>query len=178
MEEMEVINGRLKKWELAEAVFVAVAGTLLHYVYEWSGNNRFAGIFAPVNESVFEHLKLVFLPVLLFTLLEYAFLKEICSCLLWVKWKTVLGSMAFIVIFFYCYTGMLQKDVPWLDIGSFYVAAVLNSLWTYRALSEGCGEKKNSIPAAWMWVILAVLIIWGTIYPPVEILPGLFCPPV
>lgn len=175
---MEVISGRLKRWELAEAVFVAVLGTLLHFVYEWSGNNPFVGFIAPVNESVFEHLKLVFVPVLLFTLLQYVFLQEIRPCLLWVKWKTVLGSMVFIVIFFYCYTGMLQKDVAWLDIGSFYAAVLLNSLWTYKALKCGCGENRQSVLTAWMWAVLAAIMILGTVYPPVKALPGLFLSPV
>lgn len=177
---MKAMDGNLKKWELAEAVFVSVSGTLLHFVYEWSGNNRVVGIFAPVNESVFEHLKLVFFPVLLFTLLQYVLCQEIRSCLLWIKWKTVLGSMAFIVIFFYCYTGILQKDVPWLDIGSFYVAVLLNSLWAYKALKCGCGENKDrqSVPAVCMWAVLAVMMILGTLYPPVKALPGLFLSPV
>lgn len=177
---MKAMDGNLRKWELAEAVFVSVSGTLLHFVYEWSGNNRVVGIFAPVNESVFEHLKLVFFPVLLFTLLQYVLCQAIRSCLLWIKWKTVLGSMAFIVTFFYCYTGILQKDVPWLDIGSFYVAVLLNSLWAYRALKDGCRENKDRqyVPAVCLWAVLVVLMLLGTSYPPVKALPGLFLSPV
>lgn len=176
---MEAINGKLKKWELAETVFVAITGTLLHFVYGWSRDNRLVGLVAPVNESVFEHLKLVFVPVLLFTILQYFNLGEICTCLLWIKLRTVIGSMAFIVIFFYCYTGMLQRDIAWLDIGSFYVAVLLNGIWAYKALKGRCGKNGRAPGAAWlMWAVLALLMVLGTVYPPIKVLPGLFVSPV
>lgn len=43
-------------------LFVSVLGVLMHFVYEWSGSNRFVGLFAPINESTWEHMKLLFFP--------------------------------------------------------------------------------------------------------------------
>lgn len=39
-----------------------LAGTILHFVYDWSGHNVFVAFFSPVSESVWEHLKLFFVP--------------------------------------------------------------------------------------------------------------------
>ena len=47
---------------------VAILGTLSHFVYGLSGENRFIGLFFPVNESTWEHMKLAFFPMLLFTM--------------------------------------------------------------------------------------------------------------
>ena len=43
-------------------LFVSIAGTLAHFVYEWSNNNYILGFFFPVNESTWEHMKLFFFP--------------------------------------------------------------------------------------------------------------------
>ena len=48
---------QIKKWEIAEFIFIAIVGTLLHFVYDWSGQNPAVGIIAPVSESTWEHLK-------------------------------------------------------------------------------------------------------------------------
>lgn len=60
----------MKKLKLATVIgiiFVLITGSLAHFVYEWSGNNALAGLFTPVNESVWEHMKLVFFPMLLYS---------------------------------------------------------------------------------------------------------------
>jgi hypothetical protein len=44
-------------------VAIVIAGTLLHFVYGWSGQNALAGLVSPVNESVWEHTKLLVVPV-------------------------------------------------------------------------------------------------------------------
>ena len=41
---------------LAGILFTITAGTLLHFCYEWSGENPFVALFAPVSESVWEHV--------------------------------------------------------------------------------------------------------------------------
>ncbi len=58
----------LKKNLLMGTVFVTVAGIISHFVYEWSGNNSLIGLFFPVNELTWEHMKLVFFPMLIYSL--------------------------------------------------------------------------------------------------------------
>ena len=45
---------RLNIFLIIGAVFTIITGTLLHFVYEWSGESLFVGIFSPINESVWE----------------------------------------------------------------------------------------------------------------------------
>lgn len=176
-----ITDATWKRWETAEAIFVAVAGTLLHFVYEWSGYNRFVAAFAPVNESVFEHLKLLFVPVLLFTILQYSVLKDIGSVVLWAKLKSVLSGLLFIVVIYYCYTGMLGRNVAWVDISLFYGAVIVNSLSTCKTLRESAEgrreQNKSAGSAALIWIFMTALMIFWTFFPPVGALPGLFAPP-
>lgn len=177
MQMKEKLTYDLKKWEIAEAIFVACLGTLWHFVYEWSGKNFLVGLVAPVNESVFEHFKLLIVPVFLFTLLEYKCLAGLRGCLFWRKWKSMMAGISFIVAFYYCYKGILQREVAWLDIASFYGAAILNSLLAYRLLKKPCEGKGKEILGCLAWTVTIVLMILGTLYPPVEVLPGLFISP-
>lgn len=59
------------RYEVYGVLFTAATGTLLHFVYEWSGSAVIVGLFAPVNESVWEHIKLLFFPGLLFSVWDY-----------------------------------------------------------------------------------------------------------
>ena len=50
--------------------FTLAAGTLLHFLYRWTGRCAAVGLFAPVNESIWEHLKMLVVPMLLYGLVE------------------------------------------------------------------------------------------------------------
>ena len=47
-------------------VIIMLIGSLDHFMYELSGGNVFVGMWAPVSESVWEHLKIAFYPTLFF----------------------------------------------------------------------------------------------------------------
>jgi len=63
------------KWEVSGILFVFLLGALLHFLFEWSGESRIVGLFASVNESVWEHFKQGFWPMCLFAAIEYRFLR-------------------------------------------------------------------------------------------------------
>lgn len=59
-------------------LFTMILGSLSHFFYGWSGDFFLVGLFSPVNESVWEHLKLLFFPALLFMLTERRLLSYRC----------------------------------------------------------------------------------------------------
>ena len=61
----------LRRWEIVGFIATGLFGTLLHFVYEWSGGNRVIAVFSAVNESTWEHMKLLFIPFLVFTVVEF-----------------------------------------------------------------------------------------------------------
>jgi len=67
------------KWELVGIAVISVLGSVLHFAFEWSGNSAPVGVFAAVNESVFEHLKLTYWPALVYAAVTYGFLKKSTS---------------------------------------------------------------------------------------------------
>lgn len=95
---------RLNIFLIIGAVFTIITGTLLHFVYEWSGESLFVGIFSPINESVWEHLKLLFFPMSVWILIGYLFLGKIQNlhsfCSYWHSFRH--DSYSNVVLHLYC----------------------------------------------------------------------------
>ena len=47
----------------------------LHFIYDWWPNSLFS-IFAPVNESIWEHMKLIFTSYVFYGIFDYLLLKK------------------------------------------------------------------------------------------------------
>lgn len=65
---------------LYKVKIISIIGTFLlcfitHYIYSIFPNTLFS-IFFPVNESIWEHMKMIFTSILLFGIIEYIFLKK------------------------------------------------------------------------------------------------------
>ena len=63
MEKKKII-----RFQIFSVIFTWILGTILHFLYEWSGDNKIIASFSAVNESTWEHLKLVFFPMLITTI--------------------------------------------------------------------------------------------------------------
>ena len=63
-------------WQLGGFSFTALAGTLLHFLYDLTGESVLAAPFSGVNESTWEHMKLLYFPLLIFALIQSRFFKE------------------------------------------------------------------------------------------------------
>ena len=95
------MNKTIKKFTIIGALFVTIFGSLFHFVYGWSGNNRIVGALTPVNESVWEHLKLALIPLLLFALIEWYFLRKSGKNLLCAKAAEIWLVIFLIASFFF-----------------------------------------------------------------------------
>jgi hypothetical protein len=63
--DIRVAERRAVLSSIAAAVACTLLGTLLHFAYDFSGQNFVVGLFSAINESTWEHLKLLFMPFLL-----------------------------------------------------------------------------------------------------------------
>ena len=51
-------------------LFTSVLGTFLHFLFDLTGGSLPAALVSAVNESIWEHMKLLFYPMVLFALVE------------------------------------------------------------------------------------------------------------
>ena len=164
----------LSFWQLFGLTFTAVLGTLSHFLYAWTGFLPFA-LFCAVNESTFEHIKILFFPMLLFAALQSRFFRPWYANFWQIKLFGILLGTALIPVLFYTYTGAFGAPPDWLNILFFFIAAgaayFLESVHFKR--SERCPTIDNGRKTAvnngisiGVLLFLAVLFILFTFLPP------------
>ena len=108
-------------WQMAGFFFTSVVGTLLHFLFDWTGGSTIAALFSAVNESIWEHLKLLFYPMFLFAIIESKFLEQEYEQFWCVKLKGILLGLLLIPVFYYTYTGTLGVSADWVNIANYVV---------------------------------------------------------
>lgn len=148
--------------------FTCILGTIMHFVYEWSGKNPAVGLIAPVNESTWEHLKLLFFPAVIWTLGGCLRMRDhaaqiICACT-----AGIVAGMLTIVVFFYTYTGILGTNWFPLDLTAF-VLGVLAVYWLAGKRYSAYNKEKRKVHggiAAAVLAGIALCFFAFTFFPP------------
>ncbi len=108
------------RWMLCAVPLMFFLGSATHFLYEWSGSNPIAGIFCPVNESVWEHLKMAFWVPLFWWIIKYLRLskKYDISAARWFSAcaAALYASIIFIILVYYAYTGAFGTELLIIDI--------------------------------------------------------------
>ena len=121
-------------WQAAGFAAVTFGGTITHFLYDWTGGNILVAPFSGVNESTWEHMKLLFWPLFLFALVQRLFFTEQANYW-WVKLTEIALGLALIPVLFYSYNGIFGKSPDWINITIFYVSAAIVFLfewWAFR----------------------------------------------
>ena len=120
----------MKYWveELIGVIFVCVLGVISHFLYEWSGDSRLIAMFVPVNESIFEHLKILFFPYLVWCLIQYFILGKKESNYICAHVIGVVMGMLFIIVAFYTYSGIIGENFVVIDILIYVLSVILTFL--------------------------------------------------
>ncbi len=165
---------KLKKYTVTGTIIISVLGTLLHFVYNFTGQNFLVGLFTPINESTWEHMKLVFFPMLLFWLLTRKRFLKISSCSKSAYlFSTLLGTLL-IPVLFYTYTGILGYNISAIDISTFFISVIITFYIFYKNANSCKFEKYKSL-LIFLNLLFAVAFIICTVNPPKL---GIFVSPV
>lgn len=161
------------KFELISAIVIMILGVILHFTYEWSNNNIIVGLFSPVNESIWEHLKLLYFPMILTTILGYFYDGKNHENYICAKLSGIIISVIFTVVAFYTYSGILGEIIDVLNIALFFIAVILGQYIVLRQISlkKPCNKKR----AILVLILIGILFIFFTFYP---LNIGLFADPI
>lgn len=153
-------------------LFVVLLGVFLHFAYELSGENPIVGLFALVNESIWEHLKLLYFPMLLLTIWDL--FTSYRNNLNFLPARTIgaLSGLIFVIVFYYTITGIIGADIAWINI-LIFLLAIAFAFWVEKRICNSCTHLSIKLAIA-IWVILLILFIVFTIAPPAL---GIFTPP-
>lgn len=157
-----------KKFIIKGIPILFVIGAVLHFAYDLLGESPIIGIFAPVNESVWEHLKLILWPTILWWTIYFAAKGkkyEINKN----KWfsgalTSLIVSLVSVPLIFYFYTEAFGIENVWIDILILLLALTLGQfagLHIYK-YSKGINPKIAII----IFVLLVILFGVFTFFTP------------
>ncbi|MEG2348637.1 MAG: DUF6512 family protein [Clostridia bacterium] len=145
---------------------ISILGTLLHFVFQFSGYNIFIGIFSAINESVWEHLKIAIVPVILWTLFEFSKYKYRWDNLwtsLFVKIITIMISITF---GFYFYKFIFSGHNVVIDILLFYISILFGQITGYFvSIRKKVNINIEEISKLFV-IFIFMLFIFFTFFPP------------
>ncbi len=167
MDDMDAaVKRAIRRRELIGIAVIAVVGSLLHFAFAWSGEMPAVAVFAAVNESVFEHLKMTYWPALLYAAIEYRLLKGVANNFMAAKTVGLYVMPAVITVVFYGYTSVAGGDNLVADIILFVGAVALGQLASYRILTRSPMSGKVRRAALVGMISLGVVYAVLTFYPP------------
>ncbi len=157
---------RIKTAELIAFIIASILGVLFHFVYGWTGEIRIIGFFVPVNESIWEHLKLVFYPIALVSVAEYYLAGIRPDNFLCIKIRSIWIGMISTVIIFYTYVGVWGNTVEWLNIVVYFLAMGIAYCFSCKRLIHPEQTQNTPILCALSFATVAILFMIFSLYPP------------
>ena len=161
------MNKHILKWEIASYIFIGLVGASLHFTYELSNfSSNVVAYFSAVNESTWEHLKMVFFPGLLFALIEYTYVREEANNYLVAKAASLLIMPLVITAGWYLYAPIVGRNIFPLDLFIFYVAGLAGQVASYKLMTRPPLVQKFQRYALGVIMVLFLAFSTFTFYPP------------
>jgi len=113
----------LVRWQWGGFLFVSLLGTLLHFLFDLTGQSVLVAPFAAVNESIWEHMKILFVPMFLFALIEHhTLVREYPRFWCAKLWGCLVGVLL-IAVLYYTISGVFGNSPDWVNIAIYYTVA-------------------------------------------------------
>ena len=156
-------------WQLMGFAVTSLGGTLLHFLYDWTGKAAWIAPFSGVNESTWEHMKLLFWPMFIFAVVQSFFFRDRKD--FWcVKLRGILSGLVLIPVLFYTYNGVVGRSPDWINIAIFFISAAIAYIYETKLFNENktsCRKPKSDL--VWLCVIAILFVIFTFATPEIGI---------
>lgn len=158
----------LKRFRILSVFLIFITGSLFHFAYQFSNYSLVVGIFTPVNESIFEHLKLAVYPTILCYLISYAVFYKNIDFYKWFSAASISCFISPIIItsFFYTYTGAFGFTSLILDIFSLFLGVLVAQFISLHIYAYGHLTNTHFYFLIFILFILMFLFTIFTFLPP------------
>ena len=156
-------------WQLSGFAISTLLGTVLHFLYEWLGKAKWVAPFSGINESTWEHMKLLFWPMLIFAVIQSLFFRDRVD--FWcVKLRGILLGIGLIPLLFYTYNGVIGKSPDWINIAIFFISAAVAFIYEARRFdSEDVPCLYPRLSIAMICLIALLFVVFTFITPEIGI---------
>ncbi len=154
----------VRLWQFFGFAFTSLGGTLLHFLYDWLDRAAWIASFSGVNESTWEHMKLLFWPMFIYAIIESFFFRERED--FWcVKLRGILLGLVLIPLIFYTYNGAIGKSPDWINIAIFFISAAASYIYETRLFnkkSARCHSGRAALAVLCGIALLFVIFTFAT----------------
>lgn len=189
---MKISAKKLKTLTILSAIATCILGVLAHFAYDFFGQNVIAALIFPISESTWEHLKLLYFPMLLCLVVCAGFLSPerppsagsieagryhvFKCCYITGMCAGLFGGVLSIIVLYYTLTGVLGYNIDWLNIVVFVVAVLLAYFCFYRFASaslsntyffhnrQNRGKKDSACAGLPVWLAVAAIAVLGILF--------------
>ncbi len=160
------MKSKIGLWQLLGFAVSTFGGTLLHFLYEWTDESRIAALFSGVNESTWEHMKLLYFPLFAYAVIEYFIVGKEYENYWCVKLSgTLLGLLA-IPVLFYTLNGVFGETPDYINIAIFFVSAALTFLYENYRFKSAMNCKLPERVYLILLIVIGILFIIFTFKTP------------
>ena len=156
----------MKKIKVVGVVVIFALTVLYHFLYEWFPNPVFSVLF-PVNESIWEHMKLLYSGILTWGIVEYFILKRKN-----IKFTNYFSSLFLtlitsIIVYLILYLPLysLFKENMFISIGLLIIVIILMEIFNYYLISRK-EENKFLDKVSIILIILGYVVFLSLTYDP------------
>ena len=161
---------------LIAIVPITIIGSLLHFAYDWTGHNRVVAVFAAVNESYWEHIKIAFWPVLLWFAAQFALGGWAIPGFVPAATIALYSVPVTMIAVVFGYKSLTRRNVLWVDILAFFVTVAV-SLSVFALVATELAASGWTIGLGVVFfLVLGIAFARYTLTPPDE--PDLFIDPL
>jgi hypothetical protein len=166
----EEYRKKIKIWSIVGAFFIFGLGALWHFMFEFFGDPIWIGWLFPVNESVWEHVKLMFWPAVIFYAIEGGFLWKKTNNFIFAKFIVLFFTPIVNIIIFYTYSGITGYENFIIDSIILFIVTCIQQYISYKLLTreEIWSDKRTlriAISILGILLLGALLTLW-TYLPP------------
>lgn len=134
-------------------------GFVLQFIYEWTDKNGFVALFGAVNESIWEHLKLLFMPFLFTMLIEFFIYGRKSNRFFSSKLIGIIAGLVSTVMLYYTYTGIWGVNSEVVNI-IIYVACVIISYTVAYLVMTRTKFKSGLLESLCIFFFAAILTLF------------------
>lgn len=161
------MKNKLLRWEIGSFLFIGLVGAALHFTFEMSNFSSLeVAYFSAVNESTWEHLKMVFFPGLVFALIQYTYVRDVANNYIAAKVAQLFIMPLVIAVGWYIYAPILGRSYFPADLFLFYLAVFIGQVVSYKILTRPPLERKYTQAAMVVFFIMFAAFSTFTYYPP------------
>ena len=162
---------KIFKWIVYYGSFIILLlGTLFHFLHNGISKNVIFSLISPVNESIWEHLKLVFYPTLIYWIVLYFILRKKIDISInpWIKAMTVstIVGMLIVVFLYYGIVGAFGLESVVVDLLIYFIAIVIAQLFSVNVYQISTNSSFSLYISLFIILLFVVSFAIFTYSPP------------